>query len=132
MKVKNVIYLGLLFLIFGISLFLPWILLPNYETFALDPTSGYRFYSQNYFVLFLFVLSFVTYFLLFRFRKATVLLLLAAELIFLAGIILSPLLANGLIFLDVVLYGYYVAVTTLLTLIVYLMVLYFSWHEQLS
>jgi len=131
-KVKNVIYLGLLFLIFGISLFLPWILLPNYETFALDPTSGYRFYSQNYFVLFLFVLSFVTYFLLFRFRKATVLLLLAAELIFLAGIILSPLLANGLIFLDVVLYGYYVAVTTLLTLIVYLMVLYFSWHEQLS
>lgn len=60
------------------------------------------------------------------------LLLLAAELIFLAGIILFPLLANGLIFLDVVLYGYYVAVTTLLTLIVYLMVLYFSWHEQLS
>ena len=132
MKVKNVIYLGLLFLIFGISFMLPWILLPNYETLALDPTSGYQFYSQNYFVLFLFVLSFVTYFLLFRFRKATVLLLLAAELIFLAGIILSPLLANGLIFLDVVLYGYYVAVTTLLTLIVYLMVLYFSWHEQLS
>ena len=132
MKVKNVIYFGLLFLIFGISFMLPWILLPNYETLALDPTSGYRFYSQNYFVLFLFVLSFVTYSLLFRFRKATVLLLLAAELIFLAGIILSPLLANGLIFLDVVLYGYYVAVTTLLTLIVYLMVLYFSWHEQLS
>ena len=132
MKVKNVIYLGLLFLIFGISFMLPWILLPNYETLALDPTSGYQFYSQNYFILFLFVLSFVTYFLLFRFRKAKVLLLLAAELIFLAGIILFPLLANGLIFLDVVLYGYYVAVTTLLTLIVYLMVLYFSWHEQLS
>lgn len=132
MKGKNVIYLDLLFVIFGISLFLPWILIPNYETFALDPTSGYQFYSQNYFILFLFVLSFVTYFLLFRFRKAKVLLLLAAELIFLAGIILFPLLANGLIFLDVVLYGYYVAVTTLLTLIVYLMVLYFSWHEQLS
>ena len=132
MKVKNVIYLGLLFLIFGISFMLPWILLPNYETFALDPTSGYQFYSQNYFVLFLFVLSFATYFLLFRFRKATVLLLLAAELIFLAGIILSPLLANGLVFLDVVLYGYYVAIAMLLTLIVYLMVLYFNWHEQLS
>ncbi|MDK2780922.1 MAG: hypothetical protein PWP61_1219 [Trichococcus sp.] len=132
MKGKNVIYLDLLFVIFGISLFLPWILIPNYETFALDPTSEYQFYSQNYFILFLFVLSFVTYFLLFRFRKAKVLLLLAAELIFLAGIILFPLLANGLIFLDVVLYGYYVAVTTLLTLIVYLMVLYFSWHEQLS
>ena len=132
MKGKNVIYLGLLFLIFGISFMLPWILLPNYETFALDPTSGYRFYSQNYFVLFLFVLSFVTYFLLFRFRKATVLLLLAAELIFLAGIILSPLLANGLVFFDVVLYGYYVAIAMLLTLVVYLMVLYFNWHEQLS
>ena len=132
MKVKNVIYLGLLFLIFGISFMLPWILLPNYETLALDPTSGYRFYSQNYFVLFLFVLSFVTYFLLFRFRKATVLLLLAAELIFLAGIILSPLLDNGLVFFDVVLYGYYVAIAMLLTLIVYLMVLYFNWHEQLS
>lgn len=132
MEVKNVIYLGLLFLIFGISFMLPWILLPNYETFALDPTSGYRFYSQNYFVLFLFVLSFVTYFLLFRFRKATVLLLLAAELIFLAGIILSPLLDNGLVFFDVVLYGYYVAIAMLLTLIVYLMVLYFNWHEQLS
>lgn len=132
MKVKNVIYLGLLFLIFGISLFQPWILLPNYETFALDPTSGYRFYSQNYFVLFLFVLIFITYFLLFRFRKAKVLLLLAAELIFLEGILLSPLLANGLVFFDVVLYGYYVAVAMLLTLIVYLIVLYFGWDEQLS
>lgn len=131
-KVKNVIYLGLLFLIFGISLFQPWILLPNYETFALDPTSGYRFYSQNYFVLFLFVLIFITYFLLFRFRKAKVLLLLAAELIFLEGILLSPLLANGLVFFDVVLYGYYVAVAMLLTLIVYLIVLYFGWDEQLS
>ncbi|CZQ90688.1 hypothetical protein [Trichococcus ilyis] len=132
MKNTSLVILGLLFLVFGISFILPWILLPNYETFALDPTSGYRFYSHNYFVLVLFVLIFITYFLIFRFRKAKVLLLLAAELIFLAGIILSPLLANGLVFLDVVLYGYYVAVAMLLTLIVYVMVLYFNWHEQLS
>ncbi|MFZ2848584.1 MAG: hypothetical protein WAZ42_09510, partial [Trichococcus flocculiformis] len=78
------------------------------------------------------VLILLTYFLLFRFRKSKLLLLLAAELIFLAGTILSPLIANGMIFFDVVLYGYYVAVATLLTLILYLMVLYFGWSEQLS
>ncbi|PTQ83836.1 hypothetical protein C8U37_112106 [Trichococcus patagoniensis] len=132
MKNISLVILGLLFAVFGISLFLPWILLPNYETFALDPTPGYLFYSQNYFLLFLCFLSLLTYFLLFRFRQTKVLLLLAAELIFLAGIILSPLMYNGLIFFDVVLYGYYVAVATLLTLIIYLMGLYFGWHEQLS
>ena len=132
MKNTSLIILGLLFAVFGISLFMPWILLPNYETLALDPTSGYRFYSQNYFMLLLCVLILLTYFLLFRFRKSKLLLLLAAELIFLAGTILSPLIANGMIFFDVVLYGYYVAVATLLTLILYLMVLYFGWSEQLS
>lgn len=132
MKNTSLVILGLLFVGFGISLFMPWILLPNYETLALDPTSGYQFYSQNYFVLLLCVLSLLTYFLLFRFRQTNVLLLLAAELIFLAGIILSPLISNGLIFLDVVLYGYYVAVAMLLTLILYLIVLYFGWSEQLS
>ena len=132
MKNTSLIILGLLFAVFGISLFMPWILLPNYETLALDPTSGYRIYSQNYFMLLLCVLILLTYFLLFRFRKSKLLLLLAAELIFLAGTILSPLIANGMIFFDVVLYGYYVAVATLLTLILYLMVLYFGWSEQLS
>ena len=132
MKNTSLVILGLLFAVFGISLFTPWILLPNYETLALDPTSGYRFYSQNYFVLLLCVLSLLTYFLLLRFRQTNVLLLLAAELIFLAGIILSPLISNGMIFLDVVLYGYYVAVAMLLTLILYLIVLYFGWSEQLS
>jgi hypothetical protein len=129
MKNTSLVILGLLFAVFGISLFMPWILLPNYETLALDPTSGYRFYSQNYFVLLLCVLSLLTYFLLLRFRQTNVLLLLAAELIFLAGIILSPLISNGMIFLDVVLYGYYVAVAMLLTLILYLIVLYFGWSE---
>ena len=132
MKNTSLVILGLLFAVFGISLFTPWILLPNYETLALDPTSGYRFYSQNYFVLLLCVLSLLTYFMLLRFRQTNVLLLLAAELIFLAGIILSPLISNGMIFLDVVLYGYYVAVAMLLTLILYLIVLYFGWSEQLS
>lgn len=132
MKNTSLVILGLLFAVFGISLFMPWILLPNYETLALDPTSGYRFYSQNYFVLLLCVLSLLTYFMLLRFRQTNVLLLLAAELIFLAGIILSPLISNGMIFLDVVLYGYYVAVAMLLTLILYLIVLYFGWSEQLS
>lgn len=132
MKNTSLVILGLLFAFFGISMFMTWILLPNYETFALDPTSGYRFYSQNYFVLSLCVLSLFTYFLLFRFRQTNVLLLLAAELIFLAGIILSPLISNGMIFLDVVLYGYYVSVAMLLTLILYLTVLYFGWSEQLS
>ena len=129
MKNTSLVILGLLFAVFGFSLFMPWILLPNYETLALDPTSGYRFYSQNYFVLLLCVLSLLTYFLLLRFRQTNVLLLLAAELIFLAGIILSPLISNGMIFLDVVLYGYYVAVAMLLTLILYLIVLYFGWSE---
>ena len=129
MKNTSLVILGLLFAVFGISLFMPWILLPNYETLALDPTSGHRFYSQNYFVLLLCVLSLLTYFLLLRFRQTNVLLLLAAELIFLAGIILSPLISNGMIFLDVVLYGYYVAVAMLLTLILYLIVLYFGWSE---
>lgn len=129
MKNTSLVILGLLFAVFGISLFTPWILLPNYETLALDPTSGYRFYSQNYFVLLLCVLSLLTYFMLLRFRQTNVLLLLVAELIFLAGIILSPLISNGMIFLDVVLYGYYVAVAMLLTLILYLIVLYFGWSE---
>ena len=129
MKNTSLVILGLLFAVFGISLFMPWILLPNYETLALDPTSGYRFYSQNYFVLLLCVLSLLTYFLLLRFRQTNVLLLLAAELIFLAGIILSPLISNGMIFFDVVLYGYYVSVAMLLTLILYLIVLYFGWSE---
>ena len=129
MKNTSLVILGLLFAVFGISLFMPWILLPNYETLALDPTSGYRFYSQNYFVLLLCVLSLLTYFLLLRFRQTNVLLLLAAELIFLAGIILSPLISNGMIFFDVVLYGYYVSVAMLLTMILYLIVLYFGWSE---
>ena len=129
MKNTSLVILGLLFAVFGFSLFMPWILLPNYETLALDPTSGYRFYSQNYFVVLLCVLSLLTYFMLLRFRQTNVLLLLAAELIFLAGIILSPLISNGMIFLDVVLYGYYVAVAMLLTLILYLIVLYFGWSE---
>ncbi|SYZ77789.1 hypothetical protein [Trichococcus shcherbakoviae] len=129
MKNTSLVILGLLFAVFGISLFTPWILLPNYETLALDPTSGYRFYSQNYFVVLLCVLSLLTYFMLLRFRQTNVLLLLVAELIFLAGIILSPLISNGMIFLDVVLYGYYVAVAMLLTLILYLIVLYFGWSE---
>ena len=132
MKNTSLVILGLLFAVFGISLFTPWILLPNYETLALDPTSGYRFYSQNYFVVLLCVLSLLTYFMLLRFRQTNVLLLLVAELIFLAGIILSPLISNGMIFLDVVLYGYYVSVAMLLTLILYLTVLYFGWSEQLS
>ena len=132
MKNTSLVILGLLFAVFGISLFMPWILLPNYETLALDPTSGYRFYSQNYFVLLLCVLSLLTYFLLLRFRQTNVLLLLAAELIFLAGIILSPLISNGMIFFDVVLYGYYVSVAMLLTMILYLIVLYFRWSTQLS
>lgn len=132
MKNTSLVILGLLFAVFGISLFMPWILLPNYETLALDPTSGYRFYSQNYFVLLLCVLSLLTYFLLLRFRQTNVLLLLAAELIFLAGIILSPLISNGMIFFDVVLYGYYVSVAMLLTMILYLIVLYFGWSKQLS
>ena len=132
MKNTSLVMLALLFAVFGISLFMPWILLPNYETLALDPTSGYRFYSQNYFVLLLCVLSLLTYFLLLRFRQTNVLLLLAAELIFLAGIILSPLISNGMIFFDVVLYGYYVSVAMLLTMILYLIVLYFGWSTQLS
>ena len=132
MKNTSLVILGLLFAVFGISLFMPWILLPNYETLALDPASGYRFYSQNYFVLLLCVLSLLTYFLLLRFRQTNVLLLLAAELIFLAGIILSPLISNGMIFFDVVLYGYYVSVAMLLTMILYLIVLYFRWSTQLS
>ena len=132
MKNTSLVILGLLFAVFGISLFMPWILLQNYVTFALDPTPGYRFYSQNYFVLSLCVLSLLTYFMLLKFRQTNVLLLLAAELFFLAGIILSPLISNGMIFLDVVLYGYYVAVAMLLTLILYLTVLYFGWSEQLS
>ena len=132
MKNTSLVILGVLFAVFGISVFMPWILLPNYETLALDPTSGYRFYSQNYFVLLLCVLSLLTYFLLLRFRQTNVLLLLAAELIFLAGIILSPLISNGMIFFDVVLYGYYVSVAMLLTMILYLIVLYFGWSTQLS
>lgn len=132
MKNTSLVILGLLFAVFGISLFMPWILLPNYVTFALDPTPGYRFYSQNYFVLSLCVLSLLTYFMILKFRQTNVLLLLAAELIFLAGIILSPLISNGMIFFDVVLYGYYVSVAMLLTMILYLIVLYFRWSTQLS
>ena len=34
MKNTSLVILGVLFAVFGISVFMPWILLPNYETFC--------------------------------------------------------------------------------------------------
>lgn len=92
---------------FILTLFLPWILQTNLETYSIDPVSGWTFLLNNPLILGWVLLALITYLLHLKNRSIKILLILAVELVFLVALLMAPAFYMGMEFLIGVRYGYY-------------------------
>ena len=110
----SVIYLFLL-----TTLFMPWILVPDPATLAVQPVTGLRFLSDNILMLIFLSLIIFTYAFSLKVKSIRILILLELELIFLIALFLSPVVSQGLVFFSGVKYGYFLILILLIGLVFY-------------
>ena len=110
----SVIYLFLL-----TTLFMPWILVPDPATLAVQPVTGLRFLSDNILMLIFLSLIIFTYAFSLKVKSIRILILLELELIFLIALLLSPTVSLGLVFFSGVKYGYFLILILLIGLAFY-------------
>ena len=110
----SVIYLFLL-----TTLFMPWILVPDPATLAVQPVTGLRFLSDNILMLIFMSLIIFTYAFSLKVKSIRILILLELELIFLIALLLSPTISQGLVFFSGVKYGYFLTLILLIGLAFY-------------
>ena len=114
---NNVI--SVMYLVLLSTLFMPWILVPDSETFTVLPVTGFRFLSDNLLMLILIFLIIFTYVFSLKSNGLSILILLELELIFLAALLLAPAVIYGLAFFSGVKYGYFIMLIILITLAFY-------------
>ena len=110
----SVIYLFLL-----TTLFMPWILVPDPATLAVQPVTGLRFLSDNILMLIFLSLIIFTYAFSLKVKSIRILIFLELELIFLIALFLSPIVSQGLVFFSGVKYGYFLILILLIGLAFY-------------
>lgn len=110
----SVIYLFLL-----TTLFMPWILVPDPATLAVQPVTGLRFLSDNILMLIFLSLIIFTYAFSLKVKSIRILIFLELELIFLIALLLSPTVSQGLVFFSGVKYGYFLILILLIGLAFY-------------
>ena len=110
----SVIYLFLL-----TTLFMPWILVPDPATLAVQPVTGLRFLSDNILMLIFLSLIIFTYAFSLKVKSIRILIFLELELIFLIALLLSPTVSQGLVFFSGVKYGYFLTLILLIGLAFY-------------
>ena len=108
-----------MYLVLLSTLFMPWILVPDSETFTVLPVTGFRFLSDNLLMLILIFLIIFTYVFSLKSNGLSILILLELELIFLAALLLAPAVTQGLAFFSGVKYGYFIMLIILITLAFY-------------
>mgnify|MGYP003601276139 FL=1 len=114
---NNVI--SVMYLVLLSTLFMPWILVPDSETFTVLPVTGFRFLSDNLLMLILIFLIIFTYVFSLKSNGLSILILLELELIFLAALLLAPAVIYGLSFFSGVRYGYFLMLIILVSLAFY-------------
>ena len=114
---NNVI--SVMYLVLLSTLFMPWILVPDSETFTVLPVTGFRFLSDNLLMLILIFLIIFTYVFSLKSNGLSILILLELELIFLAALLLAPAVIYGLAFFSGVRYGYFLMLIILVSLAFY-------------
>lgn len=119
MKKNYHLILNILSILLIGTLFLPWILEPNTESFTIESVSGYNFLYNNPFVLVLFITSLITYIFLLKTKNNILKIAMILELLFLVALLISPIIFYSLNYLEGVLIGYYLAVSILILLIVF-------------
>ena len=77
---------------------MPWILVPDPATLAVQPVTGLRFLSDNILMLIFLSLIIFTYAFSLKVKSIRILILLELELIFLIALLLSPTVSQGLVF----------------------------------
>lgn len=124
MKTKSINFYTSSFLYVGLiaTLFMPWLLNPNLESFTLEPLNGFEFFYGNLFMLVFFSIVLLTYLYFLKSRNEKVVVLMTLELVFLLALLLFPFITYGLDFLTGVLFGYLLAIAIIVALI-----LYYSW-----
>ena len=110
----SVIYLFLL-----TTLFMPWILVPDPATLAVQPVTGLRFLSDNILMLIFMSLIIFKYAFSLKVKSIRILILLELELIFLIALLLAPTVSQGLVFFSGVKYGYFLILILLIGLAFY-------------
>ena len=110
----SVIYLFLL-----TTLFMPWILVPDPATLAVQPVTGLRFLSDNILMLIFLSLIIFTYAFSLKVKSIRILIFLELELIFLIALLLSPTVSQGLVFFSGVKSGYFLILILLMGLAFY-------------
>lgn len=110
----SVIYLFLL-----TTLFMPWILVPDPATLAVQPVTGLRFLSDNILMLIFLSLIIFTYAFSLKVKSIRILIFLELDLIFLIALLLSPTVSQGLVFFSGVKYGYFLILILLIGLAFY-------------
>ena len=114
---NNVI--SVMYLVLLSTLFMPWILVPDSETFTVLPVTGFRFLSDNLLMLILIFLIIFTYVFSLKSNGLSILILLELELIFLAALLLAPAVIYGSAFFSGVRYGYFLMLIILVSLAFY-------------
>ena len=114
---NNVI--SVMYLVLLSTLFMPWILVPDSETFTVLPVTGFRFLSDNFLMLIVMFLIIFTYVFSLKSKGLNILILLELELIFLAALLLAPAVTQGLAFFSGVKYGYFLILILLIGLAFY-------------
>lgn len=108
-----------MYLVLLSTLFMPWILVPDSETFTVLPVTGFRFLSDNLLMLILIFLIIFTYVFSLKSNGLSILILLELELIFLVALLLAPAVIYGLAFFSGVRYGYFLMLIILVSLAFY-------------
>ena len=98
---------------------MPWILVPDPATLAVQPVTGLRFLSDNILMLIFLSLIIFTYAFSLKVKSIRILILLELELIFLIALLLSPTVSQGLVFFSGVKYGYFLILILLIGLACY-------------
>ena len=110
----SVIYLFLL-----TTLFMPWILVPDSATLAIQPVTGFHFLSDNFLMLIFMFLIIFTYAFSLKVKSMRILILLELELVFLIALLFAPAVNQGLAFFSGVKYGYFLILIILISLAFY-------------
>ena len=110
---------SVIYLFLFTTLFMPWILVPDPATLAVQPVTGLRFLSDNILMLIFLSLIIFTYTFSLKVKSIRILILLELELIFLIALFLSPIVSQGLVFFSGVKYGYFLILILLIGLAFY-------------
>ncbi|MDE1549414.1 hypothetical protein [Jeotgalibaca caeni] len=96
------------------SLFFPWVLTPNVQTYNIDPISGFQFFLQNLPGLGLVILIFITHFLFLKDQSRNLFFLLEVELLLLTIWLVYPFFFWGMDYFTGIRIGYIIALGILI------------------